>query len=99
MRTTLRWEPGRAAVLAVTGDLDHHGVAVWREALLRLRAHGPTAISVDLSGVTVFCCAALSELLLLHARCPAPLTIVTPASPVRRILGIVGLDTRLRPTG
>lgn len=88
------WTRSPAAVV-VTGELDLATVPGLRARLDAALARRPAALQVDLSGCTFLDCCALD--LLLAARDAAcrdgvVLVLVRPSRPVRRVLGLLGLD-------
>ncbi|MFI5497063.1 STAS domain-containing protein [Actinoplanes sp. NPDC051859] len=96
MTAAVRWEQAGAAVVEVTGDLDLASAPELTAVLDRVCAEHPERISVDLAGITFFSCAAVRELLSVHRRCPAALTIVRPAGRVRRVMDTLGLGWDLQ---
>jgi anti-anti-sigma factor len=93
LAVTLDWR-GRAAVLAVAGEIDLVSAPEFGEVVDVVLASGPEKLVVDLREVTFFCSAGLQVLAAAHRRLAERALCVVSDSPVTSgPLKTTGLDT------
>lgn len=93
LAVTLDWR-GRAAVLAVAGEIDLVSAPEFGEVVDVVLAGGPEKLVVDLREVTFFCSAGLQVLAAAHRRLAERALCVVSDSPVTSgPLRTTGLDT------
>ncbi|MDX3191426.1 STAS domain-containing protein [Streptomyces sp. MN03-5084-2B] len=93
LAVTLDWR-GRAAVLAVAGEIDLVSAPEFGEVVDVVLARGPEKLVVDLREVTFFCSAGLQVLAAAHRRLAERALCVVSDSPVTSgPLKTTGLDT------
>ena len=90
INVVVRRRPGLRRI-EVTGDLDQFGTAEFRRALDAAVAERWARIEVDLSGATLFCCAAVTALMEACEASDGRLVLVGAAPVVRKVLRLVGL--------
>jgi anti-anti-sigma factor len=91
---------GRWVLVRVEGEVDSltAGTLCASLADAELNVSPPAPVVVDLTGVSFLGAAGLSVLVDHHERCVAlgtALLIVPGSKPVRRVIAVTGLDTRL----
>jgi anti-anti-sigma factor len=79
----------------VAGDLDDYTSVALTAALDRVIAERPGPLRVDLGEVTHFSCSAVQVLLDARFRHLGPFRIERPATGVRKVLRVLGLDLDL----
>lgn len=90
---------GGRVLLALTGELDATAERPLTIAVMEALDREPTALILDLSGVTLMDSQGLATLLLIRRSCArhrVQLLIVEPSSPVQSVLEMTGMDDVLR---
>ncbi|MFJ9624816.1 STAS domain-containing protein [Streptomyces sp. NPDC101181] len=94
VRVTPRQERG-ALILTVTGDLDIDSVTPLGTALTAARDSGTGPVVVDLSGVGFADSTTVNVLLQAHTALGDRLRLAAPSPFMRRLIGMIGLDSAL----
>lgn len=94
VRITTRQERD-ASVLAVSGDLDIDSVAPLGLALTAAAGNGSGPVVVDLSGVGFADSTTVNVLLQGHTALGGRLRLAAPSPFMRRLIGMIGLDSAL----
>ncbi|MFF2860769.1 STAS domain-containing protein [Streptomyces rubiginosohelvolus] len=94
VRISTRRERG-ALVLTVSGDLDIDSVSPLGLALTAAADHGSGPVVVDLSGVGFADSTTVNVLLQGHTALGDRLRLAAPSPFMRRLIGMIGLDSAL----
>lgn len=94
VRFPVAWS-GRTALVAAPGEIDLTVAEGFRDALLTVLNAGALGLVVDLTGTTFIDSAGVSALVRASRRAAASeatVRLAVTASPVRRVLSLVGID-------